>query len=285
MNLGGKTLFPFLLVLAFGIFVLVQMGMFVAHQIWNVQWTNNVFQYCLAVFQKTSAVHRILKIAFDLLIGYTFARILWRILKQIHLARRWEHLIASKLDEEQTRSVNAKFARGNGRILVIRDDAFVALTTGLLRPRIIISTGTLHLFSEKEIEAILLHEWYHCRSYDPLKTYLFVLLTDGLGYLPIIRTVARHYHTWKELLADRYAMKQMGSEYELGSVLLRLSKVRKQPDIPVAVHFSNETIDYRIMQVLEPNRPIEVPFLFAKPAIGSLLTVLIILSFLTGGCS
>ncbi len=169
--------------------------------------------------------------------------------------------------------------------IVVNDEKFIALTIGFFQPRIIVSTGVLSMFSNHEVEAILLHEWYHCRNRDPLKMFLLALILDGLGYIPTMKAMVRDFKTWKELLADRFAIKQMGTEYYLGNVLLKLSKVGKMQHSTAVAYFAENAINYRIMQVLEPKQRIHVPMSDFKPLLLTLSLIFIMSSIILGGCS
>ncbi|MEK8127086.1 M56 family metallopeptidase [Paenibacillus filicis] len=99
----------------------------------------------------------------------------------------------------------------------MRDEGFVALAIGMRKPIIVISTQVLETFSSDEVKAILLHEWHHCRNLDNVKMFLMTLLTEAFGYWPIMKPVFRYYQIWTELLADRFAIHQMGTELHLAS--------------------------------------------------------------------
>lgn len=279
-----KSKLSFALMLLVSSLVLLQMGLFIAHQVWDVQLQWNVFQYCLTVLKETSLGHNMIKILFNLLIMYTISRMVWRVLKQGIQSWKWNRIFLSRKHSKLTKQLNHKYRKWNTNIHVVEDDAFVALTMGALRPRIIVSSGLFKMFTEKEAEAILLHERYHYDHKDPLKAFLFAVIVDGLGYIPIIKAAAHYYKTWKELLADRFVVKQMGSEYYLGNVLLRLTQWGNL-DRPVAgVYFADAAINYRILQVLDPEKPVHVPFLHLKPFLLSVSILLIMLSIVIGGC-
>jgi Zn-dependent protease with chaperone function len=261
------------------------MGLFIAHQIWGLQLKWNVFQFCLTVIQEQSFGHNFMKILFNVIILYTISRMVLRIIKQIYLSWKWNRIFQSRIQNKLTKQLNQKYGQWNTEIVVVEDDAFIALSMGLLRPRIIVSTRLFDMFSNKEILAILLHERYHCRHFDPLKAFLFIIFVDGMGYVPIIKAAAHYYKTCKELLADQYAVKQMGSEYYLSTVLLRLSNWGNMHRSAAGVYFADVAINYRILQVLNPQQPVRIPFMQTKPVILSISILLIMFSIVLGGCS
>jgi hypothetical protein len=285
MNPAVKSKLVFSLMILFSILIMLQMGLYAAHQMWNFQLKWNLFQYCLSIMEKTSASHNIVMIGFNLLIFYTISRMIWRVMKQIYFSRKWASKFLTMNHKKQTEQLNTKYREWGTEFLVVENDGFIALTMGIFRPKIIVSTGLLHLFSDRETKAILLHEWHHSRNYDPLKVFISSLIVDGMGYIPIIKAAAHYYKTWKELLADQFAIREMGSVYDLGQVLLKLSNMAKTSRVGVGVYFADVAINYRIMQVLEPEKSIRVPFFQFPSVMFSLFVLFIMSSVVIGGCA
>ncbi len=284
MNGTIKSKLSFLSVLVIAIFVLSQMGLYLAHQIGglNLQW--GLFQYCLAALKKNSLQHRLAEFLFYGLIAYTIAKMLQRILKQSYLTWKLEKKIKTHKDVPATNRLNKKYPWLGRKIVVVRDQTFFALAMGIFRPKILLSTHVLDGFTEREVEAILLHEWHHCRNRDPLKLFLVTLFADSMKYVPVLKGLAHHYKVWRELLADRFVMHRMGSAYELGSVLLKLTGQARSPFAPGAP-FADAAINYRIQQMIEPARPLRVPVLRKKPALLSITVVLLFMSLMLSGCA
>lgn len=243
----------------------LQMGLLVSHQL-----DGGRLQGALATF-----------ILFDLVIGYTIIRATWRIIAQRYLTRKSLRLFRSRQHHKLTKRLNYKYSSLATEIVVVRDEAFLALAIGMRKPKIILSTAVLQMFDDDEVKAILLHEWHHCRNRDNVKMFLLTLLTEAFGYLPIMKPVFRYCQTWTELLADRFAIQRMGTELHLASVLLKLTKIRKN-DHAAAVHFAATTMHYRMIQVLEPYQSVKVKVAFLRPL---LVSVLLLLLFMIGGDS
>lgn len=261
-----KMRLVYALMVFFGLSVTMQMGLFLTHQLRDFNLQGIV----------------IFTILFDLVIVYTFARIMRRIVSQWYLSRKWVRHFRSQAHKRLTKQLNYKYRKWNTELIVVEDDAFLALTIGMLRPKIVVSTGVFDLFNDHEVKAILLHEWYHCRNRDNIKMFIAALLADGFGYLPIIQPSVRFYHTIKELLADRFAIQQMGTELHLGNVLLKLVKMGKIQRREAAIHFTETAMDYRIKQILEPEKAVKVPMALFRPF---LLSCSFLLLMMIGGSS
>ena len=285
MNATVKSKVVFTIVTLIGAFVLLEMGLYVIHQGWNIDFGWNLFQYCLTTMNEHSTEHSTLEVAFNGIIIYTIIRILWRLGKQVYLTWKSSALFVARKDDFLTQHLNHRYRRWRTKFIVIRDESFVALAMGVFRPKIIVSTGLLEMFSEQETEAILLHEWHHCRNYDPLKVLSVTLIRESMGYVPILKGMVHYYKVWSELLADRFVIKQMGSAYELGNVLLKLSRKGKIQPPMIGVSFADVAINYRIQQIIEPHQSVTIPFLRLKPMLMSLGIFFIMFSFVLGGCA
>ncbi|NEW08608.1 M48 family metalloprotease [Paenibacillus sp. SYP-B3998] len=271
-----------------GLFIMIlfmQMGFFVAHQLFGVQLGWNLFQYCLSLMDENTYPHITVKMMINSFILYTVTRVLWRLVKQIYLTIKWSVAFQNKQDKKLTRRLNVKYRKWGYELVVVSDDSFIALTMGMIRPKIIVSTGVLNSYSVNEVQAILQHERYHCMRRDPLKIFISTLLVVGLGYIPIFKCFHHYYKTWKELLADRYVIKMMGTEYVLGSVLVKLTERKDTFEPAVGVHFANVAVNYRMLQVLQPEKPIQVPFFHFRPIAISLCMTFLMTVAVWGGCS
>ncbi|GMK41246.1 hypothetical protein PCCS19_43020 [Paenibacillus sp. CCS19] len=216
-------------------------------------------------------------IEIGLLAGYTIARALWRIGAQVYLSRKWMKHFRSIQQEKLTKRLRFQYRDLGIRMLVVRDDTFVAMAIGMRKPTIVISDTVLDMFSDAELKAIILHEWHHCRNRDNAKLFFTKLLTESFGYLPIMRPIYRYVHTWMELLADRFAIERMETELPLASVLLKLSKLGNMRQHAAAVHFASATMDYRIAQVLEPDQAVKVKIAIVRPMLISLSFLLLMM--------
>lgn len=201
------------------------------------------------------------------------------------MTRRWLSVFRKAQHNKLTKRLNRKYRYWRTEFIVIQDEAFLALVLGVWKPKIVVSAAVFNLCNEREVEAILLHERYHCRNRDNLKLFLSVLMVDAFGYLPIVKSIVRYYQISKELLADRYAIKQMGNETDLGNVLLKITKLAKTvPYRTAGVHFATNALEYRMMQVLEPHKTVQLPLLLPRPLLISLMIVFVMSSLLFGGC-
>ena len=113
-----------------------------------------------------------------------------------------------------------------GRVQVVATGEAFAVTYGLLRPRILCSTGLVAALDEAELTAVLAHERHHLYGRDPLRLLGCRLLAGYGWFLPLLRWWARRASVRWELEADRAASASAGVAAVAGALL-------KLADLPV----------------------------------------------------
>jgi hypothetical protein len=164
------------------------------------------------------------------------------------------------------------------RLEVVATGEAFAVTHGLVRPRILVSTGLVDTLGPAELAAVLVHERHHVQRRDPLRL-LAARLAAGYGwYLPVLAWWARRLALGRELAADRAATAGTGVAAVAGALL----KLADLP-APVAVAAVNPrgSLPARIAQ-LEGQPPTRRPRLGWIGA-GTSLTSLAVLS-IAGMC-
>lgn len=265
--------------------IFVQMSLFILHKWLDTSLEWNIMKYCLIVLSQYSIQHSTLEIGFKILLGFTVVLIVWRLWKQGFLTYKMNKFLRKSTDTVKTEILSGRNQHIRSRIIVVHEDSFTAFAFGLFRPKIVISNYVMDHYSEKEVNAILLHEEHHCKRYDPLKVFMMTTVSDAMIYLPVLRGLVHYYKVGIELLAGRYVIRKMGSTYELGMVLLKLGKssVHRETMI-VGVPFANIAINYRIQQLLEPSQSTEMPIFRSTSIILSIVVMFMMALYIFGKC-
>ncbi len=100
-------------------------------------------------------------------------------------------------------------AGGKGMILVDTPE-LLACTTGLLRLRIVVSTGVLQALSPLEQRALVAHESAHVRGWHPVLLFLGRVVSRGMSFLPPVRRAADQLLLGLECSADEAAVAEVG---------------------------------------------------------------------------
>lgn len=220
---------------------------------------NNLFTICLSLFEKYLFIQKIVSLFLDVLITYTIVTTIKIIGCQYFLLNRFKKRLSQVVDTKYTYELNRKFNRDKSDILVIQDQHLHAFTIGFRNPKIIISTGIIELLEENELNAVIEHETSHQINRDTLMIFALQLISQSIWFIPLTKWAYQNYKIISELLADQYATYKTGSEAALGSALLKLIQhqfIRKS--FPVMAHFSDESINYRLEQLVNPHHTIPV---------------------------
>lgn len=245
--------------LLLAVLVWSQMGMYLAHLIFGVSIKVNFFKFCISLFKENSLYYFLIIILLNGLIVYTGMITIIKSVQQFILLRRFRKKIMGLRNRELTHMINQKFERHDRDIIIIDHGHSLAFTMGIKNPNIILSSGLISMLEDHELEAVVEHETFHKKNYDSLKIFILQLISQSLWFIPVTKWCYQNYKIISEVLADEYAIRKMGSELSLGSALLKLIKnYFNEKSAPILVHFSDESVNYRLQQLVEPNRDIPV---------------------------
>ncbi len=257
-----KSVFIVGLSLAIAGLVWSQMGMYLINVIFGVSVPVNFFHFCISLFKEDTFYYFLTIILLNTLIAYTALVTLFKVTEQFILLRRFRQKILSLENHELRLIVNQELARPNQDIVIIQHDQLIAFTMGFRHPTIVLSSGLLEILDDPELEAVVHHETHHQKNFDSLKLFVLQLISQAMWYIPVTKWAYQNYRIISELSADEYAIERMGSELGLGSALLKLIKnCFSEKSAPVLAYFadvSNESVNYRLKQLVEPERTIPV---------------------------
>lgn len=141
--------------------------------------------------------------------------------------------------------------RGIG-LTVFTHDRPEAFSAGLLRPRLYLSSATLHTLDTAELAAVIEHEFHHCRRRDPLRLLAVQLLSDSLFFLPVMGRLRERYRTLAELAADEAAVTRGACPGTLAAALLAFTEGTR----PGVVGIAPERVDHLLGNRTHWNVPI-----------------------------
>jgi beta-lactamase regulating signal transducer with metallopeptidase domain len=98
----------------------------------------------------------------------------------------------------------------------------LALTYGIRRPTVLLSTWMIENLDQRELEAVLAHELEHVARRDYLVVFLATMLRDAFFYLPTSRIAHRQLQHEKELICDDLAVGVTQRPLDLASALTKV---------------------------------------------------------------
>lgn len=100
------------------------------------------------------------------------------------------------------------------KVVLVKDKNLFSFCTGFVFPFIVISTSLVKSLTDKELEAVLLHEQSHLLNKDPLKVFIGKTLSSMFFFLPIFTDLHKNAEGVSEFLADQWTIKyQKKSEF------------------------------------------------------------------------
>lgn len=139
------------------------------------------------------------------------------------------------------------------RTVIFEDTRPQAFCTGLLKPRVYVSTAALDGLDPNELRAVLAHEEHHARARDPLRVFCVRVLAEALFFLPALRRLSDRYAALAELSADAAALRASGGDGRpLASALLAFGETPN----PAVVNLAPERVDHLLGEPIRWQLPV-----------------------------
>jgi hypothetical protein len=183
------------------------------------------------------------------------ARTLTRAWREQRLLRR---LPATPVGE--TRYADLQAEAGAVPIGIVPASAVNAFCAGILRPRVLVTSGLLERLDADEQRAAIVHELEHARSRGPLKVALARMTARSFFWVPALRDLADRYVLLCELEADRAAVARTGRAALAGALL----EVIESPRLAGAVGLADFAAP-RIDRLFDPHAAL--PPLFRRSSL------------------
>lgn len=145
----------------------------------------------------------------------------------------------------------------------------------LVQPRVVVTTGLVAMLSDTELEAILRHEAYHVRNYDPLRLLVGRALVAAFFFVPALRDLFAHYRLHVEVIADEQAVRQMHQVQSLAAALDKLLDAETASPMLLPAIAGASSLELRIDHLL--GEPVQASIRTPTPRLAvSLLLVLLV---------
>ncbi len=108
-----------------------------------------------------------------------------------------------------------------GRVVFFSGPLSFACTTGLLYPKVYVSTGLVDALNDEEVKAVLRHEQSHLNRRDPLLSLAVFFMARFFFFFPWARKLLITATKDSELIADRHALSFSHTPADLASALIK----------------------------------------------------------------
>jgi Zn-dependent protease with chaperone function len=258
--------------LASSAFLFIQMGLYAAHVIFGLKLKFNLFDLCAVFFGIIGMPY--IRTVMSVLIWCTLATAMWFAVKTVYNTGRayrrisvCRHSNVSAVGGEQDAALPADS-------LLVAHHAPAAFTIGLLKPKIVLTTGLLELLDPSEVQAVISHEHYHQRHRDPLVIFLLQIASKSMWYIPVFKWVSEMYKVAAEIMADKHAIQLTGGSEPLGSTLLKMLKNGQPSDAMLSsasyASFAHSSINLRILHIMNPH----MKLVYKPPVIRCIISII-----------
>lgn len=107
-------------------------------------------------------------------------------------------------------------------LVIVKDEKDYALTIDWFSPKIVISSNLIEKLSGKQLEAVILHEYYHSKNKHPFLLITSEILSSSLLLLPVLRDLTRRLRTVLEQEADNYVSSQQKTVKHLNMAIAKV---------------------------------------------------------------
>lgn len=125
-----------------------------------------------------------------------------------------------------------------------------AFCFGLLRPRVVVTTGLVARLNHEEQAAVVWHEAEHAHAYEPAKCLLARIATHTFFWIPVLRALLERFLLVKEISADRRAVERTSRDALAGA----LYEVANTPSL--AAVGAGDFAAGRIERLFKPQAPL-----------------------------
>lgn len=144
------------------------------------------------------------------------------------------------------------------RVLLCAYDRPLAMTHGLWRPTVLVSSWLIEHLDTREVEAVLAHELAHIARRDYLAVWLATVLRDAFAYLPASWAAYYHLRHDNEQACDDLAVGVTARPLALASALTKVWQPvlsTPYPGTAQSLLGVNEAIEGRIARLLRGRGP------------------------------
>lgn len=134
---------------------------------------------------------------------------------------------------------------------LIESEKHFAFCLGIRHPKIYISMSLANLLTPEELEAVLRHERYHLNNRDTLTMLVASVSESLLPFFPIFSDFLRNFRIEREIKADAEAIRGLGDERPIVSVLKKLLATPSVAIVIASAIANHDTLEPRIRALVK----------------------------------
>lgn len=112
------------------------------------------------------------------------------------------------------------------QVIVVKRKLDYAFSFGVRSQKIMLSEGLIEKLSTKQLEAVVLHEWYHLQNKHSLFLVASEIFSSTLFFLPLVSEIHKKMKTIFETQADSFTRSVQGNNLYLEAAVLKIPNSR-----------------------------------------------------------
>lgn len=153
---------------------------------------------------------------------------------------------------------NLEIVKTNKKYLKFNSKETLIFTSGLVSPKIFISSALFKSHRPQELTAMIQHEENHKKNYHPLKIFVVNFVRSILPSLPGKNWLVDNYLTLVEVSSDQFSESKINSKLPLVSALLKFQRQSFNPGI---TYFNSQSERIKIL-VGQKKYMIKIPMVY-----------------------
>jgi len=138
------------------------------------------------------------------------------------------------------------------KVYIVKDKNMYSFCAGILQPKILITTTLASSLSNRELEAVFLHEKAHIKNHDPLKLLFGKTVSWLFFFLPVFSQLYKNMEGTNELLADHWTIAKQEEATFLRGALKKILAVPQLKIATVPAVANPDHLEIRIQRIVNP---------------------------------
>lgn len=161
------------------------------------------------------------------------------------------------------------------KIIYVKSEKILALTIGLFSPKILFSNKLLVHLSQKEFEAVFLHELHHYKKRHGLVLVWGEIISSSLFFLPVFKDILNYIKIIFEIQADKSVLQNQNTPKYIKQAMLKIIQPSFISIYPAFVSTPLKNVERRILSLTEKSHHLPKFKLNTSRAYASLVVIAI----------
>lgn len=235
--------------LQFSIFILLLVGVTLLVSKYFTFLIHETVIYCQKIISQPDLIIRSPHLLATIIIGLAVFHIIvlffYKLFREFYMVRNFEKNSARLTSEVLT--VTTKYNISTRSLCLFKNEDLYAFCFGVINPKIYISTQFVNNLDQEELEAVLLHEYYHMKKRHSVLRVISKAISMLFPFFPILSEMHTLIKEKQEISADNFVVNKLQSTKPLVNVFKKIvSNKYVSNELFLSTIYEDTTIENRI---------------------------------------